>query len=738
MKDFGRPMTTTDAPDSDAHLLGESLPDDSWLERLRRAVRPVPLGRLGRYELLEQVAQGAQGIVYRAVDSRTGRIVALKRLRAGQFATPLQQRRFERELEATIDLQHSGIVAIREYDVIDGQPILAMEWVTGQPIDRWAWRGDRISRQPLPEILRVFHDVCAAVQHAHQRGVIHRDLKPGNILVDFDGRPHVLDFGLALRTLDSQAASRFTATSEFVGTPAYAAPEQVRGDRESIDVRTDVYALGILLYEMLSGRAPFAEEQNLAALFDAIREDDPAPPSHRNGDVHPDLDAIVLKAISKDRARRYQSVDALSADLKRHQSGEPIEARRSQPGYALRVMLRRHRGLLAIAGVTIVVLAAWVLTLSRMYARQTQMLAQVSDARQESERAQATLERLLLSVAEFGRGADLELRRYVLAEAQRSADEELRDNPAAWATAQDAIGRTYQRLALYDDAERCVRAALEQRIALHGREHADVATGLTHLGEILRDRARGAEAEPLFREALAIRQRLLGPDHPEVAESLYHIGIVLQSRGEHQAAAQTHRTSLDMQMRLLGPSHPSIAQSYTGLGYAHFNLREFAIAEDCFRRALAMRIQLHDEDHRDVAGARIDLGKTCFERGRLDEAETLIRAALATFRRLFGSRHDNTAWAAHRLGVVMTATGRFDEADTLLHESLETYRVTLGSENIYTAFVEESLAELALRQGRTDEAVAHLRESERILRTLPHQDDVLRRVRARLAELGGS
>jgi eukaryotic-like serine/threonine-protein kinase len=748
---------------SDAVGFGELLPDDAWLRRVQAAVQPLGLGRLGPYELLDQVARGAQGIVYRARDTRVDRVVALKRLTAGRFATARQQRRFERELETTAALRHPHVVSIDRYEIIDGQPLLSMEWIDGVTLDRWTRPRPEGKRKSLDDILGVFRMICDAVEYAHQHGVIHRDLKPGNILVveesvgGYGGAtaetreassasglgiprpsgacPKVLDFGLAVLADDGPLAGRVTATSEFVGTPAYAAPEQVRGDRAAIGICTDIYALGVLLYEMLAGRLPFSEGGGLAALFDAIRAEDAPPPSRWSPDVSADLDAIVLKALAKEPAQRYHSVSAFSVDLGHVAAGEPAEARHTHRGYAIRLLLRRHRVALIAAAAGVALLAAWAATLSVMYARQGRLLAEVTAARDESQGLQRAFGHLLASVAELGRGADLSLRREVLDGAAKTAEADLGGRLTSWAEAEDTIGRTYQQLGLYEEAERHLRAALTSRIDLHGREHRDVATSLTHLASLLCDRARGAEAEPLFREALDMRRRLLGDEHPEVAESMHHLAIVLQSREEYEAAAAMHQQTLEVQRRLLGPDHADIALSLTGLGYAYFNLRDYAEAEKCFRAALEMRLRLVAEPQRDVAGCRVDLGKALYEQGRLDDAEPLLRSALATFRQLLGPVHDNTAWAAHRLGLVLTAQGRFDEAEALLREALAIYRQTLGEETEYSGFVLESLAGLLARTDRNAEALAALRDAERIFAAQPHQSIPLERVRSRLAQL---
>ncbi|MCG3128982.1 MAG: Serine/threonine-protein kinase PrkC [Phycisphaerae bacterium] len=230
-------------------LFGFDRDDEDWLRTVRDRRAEPSLGRVGPYELIEVLGRGGQGVVYRARQPGTGREVAIKRISAGLFASPESRARFEREIEAVATLDHPNIVAVYGAEVIDDQPLLVMQAIAGLPFDRWAALAGQ--RRPRREILGVFVLVCDAIQHAHQRGVIHRDIKPSNILVDSHGRPHVLDFGLARLERATPAAATLTQTGGFLGTPAYAAPEQLRGLVREIDVRSDVYALGAVLYEAL-------------------------------------------------------------------------------------------------------------------------------------------------------------------------------------------------------------------------------------------------------------------------------------------------------------------------------------------------------------------------------------------------------------------------------------------------------------------------------------------------------
>lgn len=386
---------------------GLDLADEEWLARVRRASCPRQLGRLNGYELLEEVSRGAQGMVYRAKDLEHDREVAVKRLLGGSFATDESRAQFEREMEAAASLQHPNIVAVYNTQLADCQPLLVMEWISGSPVDQWV-NAHRRADSDIAAILAMFIKICGAVHHAHQRGVIHRDLKPSNILVDSVDEPHLLDFGLAKLTgYDYLHQATLTHTSDFIGTPAYAAPEQVRGDHVAIDVRTDVYALGVVMFRMLSGHLPFETARNLSDLLHAIQHAELTRPSRFNLALDDDIDAVIGKAMAKEPEHRYASVDALAADVRHYLSNEPVEAQRGRRWYVLRKTIKRYQAVAGVVAIFFVLLAGATLALSAMYARQSRLLTQVTSARDAESRArhavqqqQDVLEKLLAGSVE--------------------------------------------------------------------------------------------------------------------------------------------------------------------------------------------------------------------------------------------------------------------------------------------------------------------------------------------------
>lgn len=320
---------------------GFDLDGESWIGRIRDYVAEPTLGMLGPYELLATAGRGGQGLVFKARQPRTGRDVALKRLAAGRFSTPDMRARFQREVEAVAALDHPHIVTVFGGEELNGEPVLVMQWIDGVPFDHWARPVEGIHR-PIDEILAAFVKVCDAVAHAHQRGIIHRDLKPSNVLVDIANKPHVLDFGLARRQADSSDCPSLTLSGAVLGTPVYSPPEQLRGDSRNIDTRSDVYSLGAVLFHLLTAQPPHLPTDSFVSFMTNVETRDPARPSSINHKLSAELDAILLKALAREPAMRYDSAAALADDLRRFLSGQPVLAHPPGAVYQFRKLVRRH------------------------------------------------------------------------------------------------------------------------------------------------------------------------------------------------------------------------------------------------------------------------------------------------------------------------------------------------------------------------------------------------------------
>jgi tetratricopeptide (TPR) repeat protein len=707
--------------------LGEKLRVLGLLERAeRRAASTDPAAEgvttdalnlaLPGYAIVREVHRGGQGVVYQAVHKATKRNVAIKILGCGPLTSPAERGRFEREVETLARVRHPNIVAIHDSGTVLGHSYLVMDFIAGQALDDYlAGRA-----QSVPETLRLFLKICHAVQAAHLQGVIHRDLKPSNIRVDAAGEPHVLDFGLAKLMPGSWGETEpaaATVTGQFVGSLPWASPEQAEGLQEQVDLRTDVYSLGVNLYRMLTGAFPYPVAGRMREVLENILHAEPVRPSRLRADIDDEVQTIVLKCLRKDRARRYQTAGELGRDIERYLAGEMIEAKRDSGWYLLRKTLRRHRWPAAIIAGFFILVTAATLALAVMYARQTRLLAAEEAARRSGQRLQAALENMLRAVSQVGKGSDLALRRGLLDEATRTVERELGSEPEAQAWAHDMIGRTYRELGLYDEAERHLRAALAERRQLLSPEQPAVADSLNNLGELLTDRNRFAEAEGLFREALAIRQRLFGPEHPDVAQSLNNLGLILQYRHDYDAAEALHRAALALYRKLRGgDEHPEVANCLAQLGNALSNQEQYAAAEPVYREALAIYRRVYGDEHRDTAASMINLAKLLHIRGQYAEAEPLYREAIAVYRRLLGDEHDNVAWGLHRLGVLLHAKGEYAEAEASLRESLAIYRRCFGDNDFYVTLVLDSLGTLLLDEGEYEAAQAPLEEALAIWR----------------------
>jgi len=379
------PSSGSDTPvtDIDDTLPGQPVPV--------RAGRPDVL--IAGYRILRVIGEGGMGTVYEAEQERPRRIVALKMIKPG-LATAALLKRFEQEAHALGRLRHPGIAQIYEAGMADAghgpQPYLAMEFVTGRPLDQYVTERNPGVRERLDLVARI----CDAVHHAHQKGIIHRDLKPGNILVEDSGQPRVLDFGLARVTDSDIQATMQTDVGQIVGTLPYMSPEQVLGDPLALDTRSDVYALGVLLYLVLAGRLPYdLRKAHLAECIRVIREVDPSPLGTVSRVFRGDVETIAARALEKEKERRYQSAAELASDVRRHLADEPIVARPPSAAYQLGKFARRNRTLVAGAAATVLALVAGIGASSWQAVRArraeglaTSRLAQTQEARALAER----------------------------------------------------------------------------------------------------------------------------------------------------------------------------------------------------------------------------------------------------------------------------------------------------------------------------------------------------------------
>ena len=519
---------------------------------------------LGPYRVLELVGEGGMGAVYKAEQDRPHRIVALKVIKPG-LATPEMLRRFERESDVLARLQHPGIARIYEVgtDVAGGAPMpyFAMEFINGTPLKDYAESRHLGTRERLELMARV----CDAVEHAHQRGIIHRDLKPGNILLDESGQPKILDFGVA-RVTDSDAhVSRQTDLGQLIGTLAYMSPEQVLADPLELDTRSDVYALGVILYELLARRLPYRLSAKLVEAVRTIQEEEPTRLSAIDRAYRGDVDTIVAKALEKDKTRRYPSATALGADIRRCLSDEPITARPASAVYQLQKFARRHTALVTSTAVVFAVLVGGIVFSTReaLKARQAEQTAQaVGDFLRNDLLAQASASNQ--SGPRTKPDPDLKVRTALDRSAARIAGKFDRQ-PAAEAAIRETIGETYADLGPDVEARAHVERALELRRREHGEDSPETLRTISRLARTTFLQGKYPDADRLFSQALEAQRRVLGGDHADTLYSMAGLASVYDFQGKHKQAEALIRETLEIQRRTLGPDAPAVLSSMATL-----------------------------------------------------------------------------------------------------------------------------------------------------------------------------
>jgi non-specific serine/threonine protein kinase/serine/threonine-protein kinase len=692
----------------------------------------IPNFRIGR-----RLGEGGMGAVYEALQEKpVRRKVAIKLIKPGMDSTEVVAR-FESERQALAMMSHTYIARVFDGGVTAaGRPYFVMEYVEGIPITDYCNEHELDTRARL----ELFIDVCEGVQHAHQKGILHRDLKPTNVLVNRQGDKHVpkiIDFGLAkaVATPLTAESAALTQVGEPLGTPEYMSPEQFDLGTVDIDTRTDVYSLGVLLYEMLAGERPFrfddvpgtAPGLVFLEFRRRVRDVDAPRPStrvsrlaasERRMDItaltkrlRGDLDWIVMKALEKDRTRRYASASEFAADVARHLNDEPVLASPPSTAYRLQKFVRRHRVGVA-AGIVVALalgtgIAGTTIALFRAIRAEARATAEANRANLEAETAKQVSDFMvgLFEVVDPGeaRGNSITARE-ILDNGARKIEVELAEQPEVQATLMDTMGVVYKGLGLYDAAVPLLENAVRQRRAVLGKEDLLLARSMNHLGEVLHLKADYPGAEPIFREALELRRTILGEEHPAVAESLDNLALLLSETGKQDEAEPMFREALEMRRRLLG-DHPDVAESLNNLA---FNIYRFGegdaeAAETFLREALEIRTRLLG-DHPDTAESLNNLAFVLYKTGDREGAEPLFREALEMKRRLFGEIHPELAMALNNLAFMLHDQGKLDEAEEMYRETLAIHRELLGNDHPNVAMGLDNLAVLMRDKGEFETA----------------------------------
>jgi len=671
--------------------------------------------RIGKYYIERRLGQGGMAIVFEATQDHPRRRVAIKLIRPGAFSTR-SRGRFELEAAVLARLQHPGIAHIYEAGLADvdypagraaQQPYFVMELVRGDTLLQHV----RTHGLSTTRRLELFLKICDAVEHAHSKGVIHRDLKPANIIVSPSGEPKVLDFGVASATGTDLHATTLDNEAVLVGTLPYMSPEQVSARFDQLDTRSDVYASGVVLHELLVGKLPYdLTDLSIAAAARVIAEAPPTPLGAADRALRGDLETIVGKALAKDPAQRYASVHALSDDIRRFLNHEPIAARPPGTLYQATRFAQRNKALVAGVIATILSLSIGLsiavhgLAAAAHERDQAEAaLAAEAAARAEAEAIATFIGEMLTSADPKRQGRDARVVDLLDASA-KGVGTRFTDQPLVEARLRHVIGTTYQSLGLYDDAEPHLSFALDTRMRLLGERHPDTLDSMHELGTLYNDWGRYTDAESLYARALELHQQVYGPRHERTQRSMHALAQLYSRQGRLEDALAWHEEALRVSRDLFGEDHPTTLSAAGSLGLVYRQLGRFDEALGLYEPTLAARRRVLGEEHPDTLVSKNNLAHLYRALGRNDDALQLHAQTLETRRRVLGNEHPQTVISMDNLAMVLCDLERHDEAEALYLEALAHKRRIYGEEGVQTLVTLHNLARNTALCGNLDEA----------------------------------
>ncbi len=694
----------------------------------------VPGEQIGRYRLLQKIGEGGFGVVYMAEqETPVRRKVALKIIKIG-MDTKQVIARFEAERQALAMMEHANIAKVFDAGATEsGRPYFVMELVKGISITEYCDQNNLTTEKRL----HLFLDVCRAIHHAHQKGIIHRDIKPSNVMVTLhDGRPvpKVIDFGVSKATNQRLTEKTlFTEYHQFIGTPQYMSPEQAEMSGLDVDTRSDLYSLGALLYEVLTGAPPFEADTLRAAGYAEIqrmiREVEPPKPStrlvtlmqqsteiakHHGAEPHSlpklirgDLDWIVMKAMEKDRTRRYESASALAQDIERHLHAEPVEAAAPSAGYKLRKFVKRNKGPVSVAATIVFLLVAGTAISTWQALREAEALA---EAERQARLAQAVSDFLqddLLRSADpwTGRSEGTSVTSFLDAASKR-LEGRFAVEPLIESSIRLTLGDTYLHLGRYNEAEEHLQRCLEIRSERLGKESLDTLYCMRELGWTYHCLGKNKQAEPLLAAALEGMRPILSEEDPTLLYCMGWLSWVYLEQGRYEEAERLLAEALEGRRQVLGEQHPQTLAAMDSLGWLYRRQGKLDRAEQLLTASYQKSRESLGAEHATTLNSMLRLAMVNQDQQRYGQAEQLGKEALRISSQERGEDDMMTAWSLNTLGELYLARREYDQAQPYLEAAMEIGQRVLGDGHVTTLEFLRDLALLNYGQGKMDQAEA--------------------------------